>query len=78
MYIGCSGKHGHGMQNLANAVDTRLIQNDIRNTTKEGVANGLFAEMGNSAVKMGERTTREITKKSQRRGNKWQELVRPR
>ena len=40
------------MQNLANAVDTRLIQNDQRNTTQEGVGNVLFAAMRNLATKM--------------------------
>ena len=35
----------HGVRNLAHNVDNRLIQNDQRNTTQEGVMSGLFAEM---------------------------------
>ena len=33
------------MQNLANAVDNRLIRNDQRKAAKEGAITGLYAEM---------------------------------
>ena len=38
------------MQNLANAVATRLIQNEQRNQTQEGIMDGLYIELQNSTV----------------------------
>ena len=68
-----------GMRNLANDVYTRLIRNDQRNATKEGVANGLFSPMGNLAVKMKKnyQGNQQINQKVTAAENKWKELVRP-
>ena len=41
-----------GMQNLENAVATRLIQNNQRNETQERIMEGLYAEFQNLTVKI--------------------------
>ena len=69
-----------GMQNLANDVDTRLIQNDQRKTTQEGETNGLFAALQNSTVKMEKnyQGNQQVNQKVTAAENKWKGLVRPR
>ena len=39
-----------GVQNLAHAVDTRLIQNDQRGQKQVGITGDFFVALGNSAV----------------------------
>ena len=40
----------HGMKNFVNAVATRLIQNDQRNETQEGIMDGLYTALQNLAA----------------------------
>ena len=58
---GVQGNALQRMRNLANAVDTRLIQNDQRNDTQEGVTDGLYASLRNLTVEM-EKTPIAISK----------------
>ena len=58
---GVRGNMSQGLRNLANTVDTRLIQNDQRNETQEGATEGLFAALRNLTVKI-ERTPRTTNK----------------
>ena len=72
-----------GMQQLGTAADSKLIQNDQRNATQEGVITGLFAatrKITNQMEKAGKNyqgnqlTNQKVTAAE----NKWQEFVRPR
>ena len=72
------GQLAQGMQQFAHAVDTKLVQNDQRNDTQEGMFNELCTSMQNFGEQIGKNHQENILmyKKSQRRNNKWEVLVR--